>query len=501
MKGYLFLVGLSIVLANPMFSQIQLGSDIDGEAAGDFSGWPVSISSDGTRVIIGASLNDGNGDDAGHARVFEFVEGEWEQIGSDIDGEAAGDQLGRTVAISGNGNRIGVGAPLNDTNGTDAGQVRIYDWTGDDWEQIGASIEGVSSGDHLGGSATLSVGEAVGEAISFSLDGDRVAIGAYLHNGNNSGHARVFDLVDGNWIQVGSDLEGTSFNGNFGSSVRLSSNGNRLAVSAPGGNDSAGYVEVYDWVDGDWEQVGSDIVGEYAWDKSGGSLSISADGNRLAIGSPLNGDNGSYAGQIRIYELIGNDWVQLGSDIDGAMQYSFFGWSVALSGDGSRVAVGAPGHNQQGDGWTGSTSVYTYADGEWMPFGVDIIAESSGDFLGHSISLSADGSRLATGAKLNDGNGSNAGHVMVFGLEPIIVNVGYLPQENLIEIVPNPTSGKFRVDGVAYDNIRIMNNQGEIILRQKGVEEEIELTQLPKGIYYIQVNYNNRLITKKIIKH
>jgi hypothetical protein len=67
----------------------QIGADIDGEAAGDYFGQSVSLSADGTTVAIGAWLNDGNGTDSGHVRVFK-LDGTlvWNQIGADIDGEA-----------------------------------------------------------------------------------------------------------------------------------------------------------------------------------------------------------------------------------------------------------------------------------------------------------------------------------------------------------------------------------------------------------------------------
>ena len=75
-------------------AQVQLGSDIDGEAVYDFSGHSVSSSSDGDRVAIGAYSNDGNGNAAGHVRIYEYSAGSWTQLGSDIDGEAAGDWSG-----------------------------------------------------------------------------------------------------------------------------------------------------------------------------------------------------------------------------------------------------------------------------------------------------------------------------------------------------------------------------------------------------------------------
>ncbi len=52
---------------------LKLGDDIDGEAADDQSGFSVSLSSDGTRVAIGAPLNDSNGNNSGHVRVYRFA--------------------------------------------------------------------------------------------------------------------------------------------------------------------------------------------------------------------------------------------------------------------------------------------------------------------------------------------------------------------------------------------------------------------------------------------
>ena len=75
-----------------------VGSGIEGEAAGDESGRTISLSSDGSRVAISSYANDGNGENAGHVRVFEFDSSTWVQLGADIDGEAAGDESGYSVS-------------------------------------------------------------------------------------------------------------------------------------------------------------------------------------------------------------------------------------------------------------------------------------------------------------------------------------------------------------------------------------------------------------------
>jgi LPXTG-motif cell wall-anchored protein len=104
----------------------QTGADIDGEAAGDASGYSVAMSGDGSRIASGAALNDGNVSDAGHVRVYTLINGAWTQTGVDIDGEAAYDVSGFSVAISGDGSRIAIGAVYNDGTGSDAGHVRVY---------------------------------------------------------------------------------------------------------------------------------------------------------------------------------------------------------------------------------------------------------------------------------------------------------------------------------------------------------------------------------------
>lgn len=104
----------------------QLGADIDGEAEYDNSGASVSLSADGQTVAIGAPRNTGNGSDSGHVRIFQFIGGSWQQLGADIDGEAISDNSGWSVSLSADGQTVAIGAIFNDGNGTESGHVRIF---------------------------------------------------------------------------------------------------------------------------------------------------------------------------------------------------------------------------------------------------------------------------------------------------------------------------------------------------------------------------------------
>jgi Flp pilus assembly pilin Flp len=348
-------IGHVRVYSNVSGTWTQIGADINGEAAVDLSGWDVSLSSDGSIVAIGAILNDGNGSDSGHVRVYRNVSGTWTQIGADINGEAAGDQSGRNVSLSSDGSIVAIGANFNDGNGSNSGHVRVYRNISGTWTQIGADINGEAAGDESGRTAvSLSSdgsivaigaqfndgngsnsghvrvyrnisgtwtqigadinGEAAGDwcgfSVSLSSDGSIVAIGAIRNSGNgsSSGHVRVYSNVSGTWTQIGADIDGETASDLSGHSVSLSSDGsivaigavyNEVNVSGPG----PGHVRVYRNISGTWTQVGADINGEVAFDESGGSVSLSSDGSIVAIGAAAIDGDGSRPGQVEVYNL------------------------------------------------------------------------------------------------------------------------------------------------------------------------------------------------------
>ncbi|MEM6687271.1 MAG: T9SS type A sorting domain-containing protein [Bacteroidota bacterium] len=162
----------------------QIGSDIDGEAALDGSGGAVSLNGDGTIVAIGASSNDGNGDAAGHVRMYQNINNNWTQIGNDIDGENSADFSGTSVSLNANGNIVAIGAYGNDDNGNFAGHARVYEFNNSVWTQVGLDIDGEAASDQSG------------QAVSISNDGAVIAIGAIGNdnlNGMSAGHVRVYN--------------------------------------------------------------------------------------------------------------------------------------------------------------------------------------------------------------------------------------------------------------------------------------------------------------------
>ncbi len=319
-----------------------ISGDIDGEAAGDLAG-VVSLSSDGKRVAIGAPRNSATGIDAGHVRVYSESGGVWTQVGSDIDGEFPGDFSGNSVSLSSDGRRVAIGAFGNSGGGVYRGQARVYSESGGVWTQVGSDMNGDTDGDLFGLS------------VSLSADGSVVAIGALAIEGTGPGYVRIYYDSGSGWVQLGSDIVGDTVPtgedpGSMAGIVSLSGDGYRVAIGGPFSNGSGlftGQVRVYSESGGVWTQVGSDIDGVADFDAFGISVSLSTDGKRLAVGAILNDVTGTDAGHVRVYSESGSVWTQMGNDIYGEAAHDWSG-VVSLSSDGNRVAIGAPKNNGTG---------------------------------------------------------------------------------------------------------------------------------------------------------
>jgi len=492
---------LLIIIPFLSLSQTQIGQDIDGEVSGDQLGWISSLSSDGNILAVGLPFNDGNGSNSGKVKVYQNISGSWIQIGNDIVGEFSGDQSGRSLSLSSNGTILAIGAPFNDGNGSDSGHVRVFQNISGTWTQIGNDINGESSFNESGTS------------VSISSDGSILGIGAISNSGNGPGfrygQVRVFQNLSGTWTQIGNDIDGENENDELGTSVSISLDGTILATGArfnDGNGDSSGHVRVYKNISGAWTQIGNDIDGEAGGDFSGTSVSLSGDGNILAIGasgndafgsSTINGGNGSNIGHVRVYENISDTWTQIGNDIDGEAQDDVSGFSTFLSSNGNILAVGGPQNDDNGNS-SGHVRVYENISGIWTLVGNDINGESSNDQLGFNVCLSSNGSILAAGANFNDGNGSNSGHVRVFDLSAVLS----IDEQTLINfnLYPNPVKTQFTIqleNGSELKNINIYNNLGQLVLTSK--KAVINTSKLAVGLYIVEIQTNKGKGSKKLI--
>ena len=164
------------------------------------------------------------------------------------------------------------------------------------------------------------------------------------------------------------------------------------------------------------EQLGYNLVLTYQENqfflKQEHLLQCLKNGNRIIVGSPQY-DILNFFGRVRVYEINGNTWSQVGNSIDGIDQQTYLGKSVSISGDGNRILIGAPDwtrSNVQTEGY-GFIAIYDLSGNTWTS--TELI---SGNYIeeqvGSSVSLSNNGNVIVFGALHQ--NSTDSGYVRAF---------------------------------------------------------------------------------------
>ena len=265
---------------------------------------------------------------------------------------------------------------------TDEVLVYDYDSSIQEWNLLGGTITQEQANDNFGGH------------VSISENGNKIASGATLNsgiNGTNSGHVRIFEYneTDGTWMQVGSDIDGEAAEDGSGTRVTLSDDGNRIAISAiyNDGNftdnlSNTGHARVYEFdnVTEEWYQIGQDIDGSFQQDVFGQDLSISGQGDRVAGAS-------RFSGYVIVYDynLQSNAWHQVGQTLYGDPLSEYYGTYVDLNKDGNRLVVSTG----IGLGDALYVRVYDLVDDEWIVI-LNTSESMSGKF-GTGAQISRDG--------------------------------------------------------------------------------------------------------------
>ena len=404
---YLLVLFFAFMFIAPLSSSAQSWQEdkvvaSDGAADDDF-GFASAI--DGERIVVGARLDDDNGTDAGSVYVYDYNSGtdSWDETKLLASDGTAGDEFGFAVDVD--GDRIVVGAAYDGD-----GSVYVYDYNG-----------GTSSWDET----KITPGDAFGDSFGYAvaLEGDRIVVGknADTENGLIAGAAYVYDYNSGtsSWDEtklLASD--GANFD-QFGVEVGLS--GNRIVVGALDDDDNgsnSGSVYIYDYNSGtsSWDETKLTAGDGAGSDNFGSAVSIS--GDRIAVAATGDDDNGLSSGSIYVYDYnMGlGAWVETKlTASDGASQDNF-GRFVKVQGD--RMVVGADGDDDVATN-AGSAYVFDYNSGttSWDETKLTASDGAADDAFGSWVGLSGD--RIVVGAVGDDDAGSNAGSAYPFEYETL----------------------------------------------------------------------------------
>jgi len=444
---------------------VQLGSDIVGGAVSHEM--PLHLRWEASYRLL--ACNDGGCNESAVVSVMDSLVGAVGYVKAfNTD---SGDWFGHSVALSGDGTTLAVGAPNEsssavgiggdgaDDSASGAGAVYVYvrDGMGTWSQEAYVKASNTDSGDNFGHSvalsgdgATLAIGAPSERSSARGIGGDGAddsvidagAVYVYVRDGM------------GTWSQQAYvKASNTGLEDYFGYSVALSGDGTTLAVGAPGEDSSAQGIggdgaddsvidagAVYVYVRGGmgtWSQQAYVKAFNTGWgDYFGYSVALSGDGTILAVGgygedSGAQGiggdgadDSAPYAGAAYVYvrDKKGTWSHEAYMKASNTGLDDSFGYGVALSVDGTTLAVGAQyedssaqgvGGDGADDSASGAGAVYVYVRdgmGVWSQEAY-VKASNTGsyDYFGSSLSLSGDGTTLAVGGYGEDSGAQGIG--------------------------------------------------------------------------------------------
>ncbi|KAF0193321.1 MAG: Integrin alpha beta-propellor repeat protein [Gammaproteobacteria bacterium] len=445
----------------------------------DSFGRAVAVSGDGNTVAVGAPLEDSNAigingtatDNSapltGAVYVYVHAAGAWAlQAYIKPPVAASFDTFGSAVALSANGNTLAVGSPSEDSDATTingeqnnnaasgAGAVYVFTRSGVTWSQQ-AYVKVLNQDG----------GDALGETVALSADGNTLAAGARfedsasigvdgesgINTATSAGAVYVFRRSGTSWAKEAYvKASNTGASDQFGFAIALSDDGDTLAVGAileassdsgineAGTDDSAsgaGAVYVFVRTGSAWaQQAYIKASNTDASDAFGSSVSLSSDGNTLAVAATGEDSNGTGAaadqsnaaaadaGAVYVFVRTGITWAQqayIKASNTGASDA--FGTAVSLSDNGNMLAVGAAAEDSAATGvggdetnnsanGSGAVYLYTRTAGTWSQTSyIKAPNSAADDTFGVVAALNSDGNTLAVGAYGEDSAATGTG--------------------------------------------------------------------------------------------
>ncbi|QQR88715.1 MAG: integrin [Myxococcales bacterium] len=454
----------------------------------DSFGSIVATSADGNTLAIsapgesssatGINGNESDNGSSGSGAVYVFVNdgdsGWLQQAYIKASNTDAGDHFGSSLALSADGSTLVVGAWREGSSSTG-----IDGEDNNDAPASGAvyaftrSAEGVWSQQAYIKASNTEVGDFFGTTVALSADGDTLAVGARGEkssatgiNGDqadnqaqSSGAVYVFTRSNETWSQQAYiKASNTGAGDYFGAAVALSGDGTTLAVGAiyedsantdPNDDSASEAGATYVFVrgsDNDWfQQAYLKASNTDADDNFGSAVALSADGNLLGVSTfneassarGIDGDQLSNhmpeAGAVYLFERAENSsWSQTtyikASNTDTG---DGFGFSLALSADGSTLAVGAVWEASNAVGINGDQSnndfeyagaiyVFRHSKTNWSQIAYVKLKDNTpistefAEFFGISLSLDEHGDSLFAGAPGVEGADISTGTVYLY---------------------------------------------------------------------------------------
>ena len=361
--------------------------------------YDVDISDDGDTIGF---INNGT------ASMYEYINDSWSQKGETVNNNVAG----QVISLNSDGTVIALGS--------ESDCVDVMQYSNGSWSQLGSAICGSTIG-------STNNDELFSGGLQLNNAGD-IIIAGFKPSSSAPENAQIvikaFQIVSGEWEQMGQDIasyDPDNFAAGMGA-LAMDSTGTIIAVGEPGNDangNSSGQVKIYEYTGN------PNTAGSYQWSQKGASIgdsAFAAASNQFGMALSMSGDGTTLAvisddqqaspnlGRIIIYKWNGTNYDTDGW-IFGKEGYRFNNGSVALSNDGTRIAVTSIGATE--DNLSGYTQIFYYSgensftpssDGsEWTAHGPEFSHNENNGRAGwrNASGINASGTRAVIGIPAN----------------------------------------------------------------------------------------------------
>jgi hypothetical protein len=308
----------------------------------------VSLNGAGDRVVIGTNYNNLSGiNNFSAVRVYNYSGNTWNQIGQTISGQIPSEYRGVSVSLNESGNRFVAGFPSNLLSGI-AQEASVYEFSGNNqWVRLGQVITGAVNAQSTFLTAINSIGDRI--IVSSPLS----SMYSLQDSLPQDGYAKAYEYKGSRWVDLGETFYGKK-NEYCGTSISMNGSGDIIAISYPGaditiqtGKAAAGALKIfkYNELQSDWEQLGKTIYGQKVSGTFGfGGISLNRNGDLLSIGgaelSIVAADINTNQNPFIVFKYQDPDWQQLGYDISGSVTGdNNLSFKAILSASGNRACV------------------------------------------------------------------------------------------------------------------------------------------------------------------
>ncbi len=233
--------------------------------------------------------------------------------------------------------------------------------------------------------------------IALNQEGNRLVVGTSEYNYRD--FVKVYEFVANEWLQMGNDVISEFLNDRMGSSIDINEEGD-IIIYGGGGED---YAKVFKFENNEWQQKGQTILAESPGDGFGYSVSINANGNIIAVAALLNDENGVDAGKLNLYEFVNNEWIAFGNSIYGqegdkmGIANEPGNSGINLNREGNIVSMASYEHFNSNGERVGMAKVYDFANGSWTQKGQLVEGSNPNGYFGGSHSINDSGDILVIG--------------------------------------------------------------------------------------------------------